>query len=565
MRISAVAASNYSRLADFDLEVRGHMIIIGPNDVGKTSLLRLMNLTLGPTAALYQSLSVTDIRDSGSPLVCTVTLTDFDDRDRSIFTREIDIDPVDSTESLVIRLVVDSDPEDDQSILITRWCPGRGEERPLSREQLDRVGWRFLPALRQASAAQLDGSSGAMQALLQAVERDLGDERTNMADMITAFNHALTENSALTDLRKRMAAHLSSAMPRTISASDLAVRTSSEPDTSVLSNVSFYLSRDERLVPLSEQSDGMRQLMYMTLFDLAENTANMVAIDEPELYLHPASQRTVADLLSNASNQKIIVTHSPYVVQKFDPTQVVAVRADGTCNQIDTDRLSVEEKVQAHWWSPRILEALTARYAIVVEGVADRLVVEAVARCLGASLDRIGATIFELDGADKFTALYKLLGPTAFGIEVLGLVDDKEKGSWLNAFGGKPRDVLDHSVFVSNPDLEGEYCVGVGVETVVNALISSKVARDEQAILQGCGAAIRNEVTPDALAEFCRSNGGSSVGNRKVPAALALSKVLTKESAQKITSVAKLITELMRRAGVARGEQQGSTTETADA
>ena len=41
------------------------------------------------------------------------------------------------------------------------------------------------------------------------------------------------------------------------------------------------------------------------------------------------------------------------------------------------------ENLRAHWWAPRLLEALTARYVITVEGVADRIIVEAAANDRG--------------------------------------------------------------------------------------------------------------------------------------------------------------------------------------
>ena len=125
-----------------------------------------------------------------------------------------------------------------------------------------------------------------------------------------------------------------------------------------------------------EQFGGARQFMSMTLFDLAENTANVLAIDEPEIHLHPTSQRTAADLLSGEGNQKIIVTHSPYVLQRFEPAEVISVDRHGHCHQIGGDKLSKVEKVRAHWWSPRLLEALTARFVILVEGNADRVIIQ---------------------------------------------------------------------------------------------------------------------------------------------------------------------------------------------
>lgn len=549
MRLERITISNYRRLSDLDIEVRGHLVLIGANDVGKTSLLRALNLTLGPTAQLYQALSTADIRDHEQALVVKAVFIDFDDAERALFHREIDIDQTDRKESLEVRLEVQVDPDDAESVLITRWCPGRGEIRSLTREQIAAFGWRYLPALRQSSVAHLDGASGAIQTLLRAVEPELGEEKSALGGLLESFNEKLESSEALSGLREGMAKHLSNSMPRSIAPDDLAVRTAADPSISVLENVSMYLSREGSFVPLSEQSDGIRQLISMTLFDLAEGAANVIAIDEPELHLHPLSQRTVAELLSSDANQKILVTHSPYIVQKFDPTQVVTVRADGGCHQIDPKRVTVEERAQAHWWSPRMLEALTARFAILVEGVADRLIVEAAARAQNISLDRIGAVVFELGGAENFPAVYRLLGPNGFNVDVLGLVDEAEKGPWLGAVGGKPRDVIGRTVFVSEADLEDEYCRALGVRTTAQRLIGARVARDEHALLSSCKVAMADDLTAEGIAAFCRSSAGSGKGSRKVPAALVVAKTLTMEEAAKITSVAGLLSELVKRVG----------------
>ena len=59
MRISRLSISNHSRIADLALDIRTHAVIVGANDVGKSSLLRMLNLTLGVTTGqLYQQLTL---------------------------------------------------------------------------------------------------------------------------------------------------------------------------------------------------------------------------------------------------------------------------------------------------------------------------------------------------------------------------------------------------------------------------------------------------------------------------------------------------------------------------
>jgi len=286
-------------------------------------------------------------------------------------------------------------------------------------------------------------------------------------------------------------------------------------------------------VSLQEQSDGVRQLMAMTLFDLAEGTANVIAIDEPELHLHPNSQRTVAELLSGDGNQKIIATHSPYIVHRFEPAEVVAIDRTGTARQVSGSRLSAVEKVRAHWWSPRLLEALTARLVILVEGAADRVIVEAVARCLEIDLDRLGATVVELDGADKFRHVLTLVGPNGFGAKLLGLVDKDKSASWIGAFHGeKPKNIVDKTVFISDADLEDEYAAALGGPGTATALINGGHCR-EDALLQSAAAASISAISPESVAAFCRKD--------KVSAAVCVAESLTPESAEQVASVSRLL------------------------
>lgn len=534
MRISRVAIKNHSRVKDFDLEFRRHAVFVGANDVGKSSILRLLHLTLGSsTAALYQTLSPIDLRDPEQPLVVDVTWTGFTDKDRASFPAEISIAADDQeSESLWVQLSVETHSEDEEAVTVRRRFPESGHERVPSREQLDAFGWRYLKATRGASL--MDGPMSPVRTLLAAA--DLGEHEQTLRDLLNRFNDALDTNESVAELLKQVATHLSRSMPRQVHREEFAVRSVADPEKDMLGNVSLFLNRDERQVSLQEQSDGVRQLMAMTLFDLAEGAANVIAIDEPELHLHPTSQRTVADLLSGAGNQKIIVTHSPYIVHRFEPSEVVAVDREGASHQVSASKLSAVEKVRAHWWSPRLLEALTARFVILVEGLADRVIVESAARAMGIDLDRIGAVVLELDGADKFKNVFPLLGPEGFGPTLLGLVDKNESSSWIGAFQGKKRsEIEDKIVFISDADLEDEYAVALGGPGTAQALVDGGHCR-EDAVLQSVSVQNIADITPKAVAAFCRKD--------KVPSAVCVGDALTRESAERIASVSRLLRTL---------------------
>ena len=149
MRLSRVKITNHSRIQDLTLELRRHAVIVGANDVGKSSILRMLNLLLGSSVAgLYQTLTSGDLRDSNQPLVVNAMWTDFTDENRRVFPDEITIANDQVSEYLWVQMMVEVDPEDDEAVTVRRWFPESGHQRTPSREQLEAFGWRFLKATR---------------------------------------------------------------------------------------------------------------------------------------------------------------------------------------------------------------------------------------------------------------------------------------------------------------------------------------------------------------------------------------------------------------------------------
>jgi predicted ATPase len=72
-------------------------------------------------------------------------------------------------------------------------------------------------------------------------------------------------------------------------------------------------------------SDGTLKLLCLIAILKSPNPPPLICIDEPELGLHPDWIKLVAELLQDAAirTQVIVATHSPHIVAKLDPEQVI--------------------------------------------------------------------------------------------------------------------------------------------------------------------------------------------------------------------------------------------------
>lgn len=530
MRLREIAVTNHSRLADTVLEVRGHVVLVGPNDVGKSSLLRCLDLLLGAsTAQLYQRIVPEDLRDADEPLVVEAELIDFTAADEALFPDEITVDAATGAKRLAIRLSATLDSA--QTISIERTAPGGGTGRQLSRDQVAGLGWNLLAALGASRDLREDRRS-YLQDILAAI--DLGAEQTDFDAITEQLQDKLGSSAVLARLRSNLADQLNRALPEQLAADDLVFLPGAAAEDDVLNDVRLHVRKDGEPRSLSEQSDGMRALYAMALYDLVSEAANMVAIDEPEVHLHPTSQRSLARLLREGPNQKFIATHSTDIVGAFDPECVVAVRAGGVVVQPAAGFLSTDEKLAVEWWARDRLEPLTAHRIAAVEGISDRILLKRSAELTGRNLDRLGVSIVETGGSGSMGAIIKLFGKTGFDIPLSILIDADASAETAKKLGVDEADLVASGVWVSTPDLEAEYVAALGAATVWTAIEESSLfSTNERA---NCATNGSGGTRTDAdVASFC---GRSKY---KVRAAMVVAGLLTKTSAATIKSINDLL------------------------
>lgn len=534
MRLSRIEVTNHRRLADIAIEVRQHLVLVGPNDAGKSLLLRCLDLLLGAsTAQLYARLGPEDFRDPDQPLVIAAELVDLSNVDQGLFPDEISVDPVTGAMRLLVRLVASIDAN--QTMSVERTAPGAGTGRQLSREQLSGFGWKLLAA--SASSRDLkDNRRTVVDDILQSL--DLGTEKADFDALHDAVQERLRTSLVLGDLRGDLAGQLSKALPKAVEKDDLAFVSGTEAENDALSEVRLQVTSGGEQRYLTEQSDGMRALYAIALYDLVSVGANMVGIDEPEVHLHPTSQRSLARLLQSGPNQKFLATHSSDIVGAFEPDCIVAVRAGGRVVQPVATFLSDDERMTVRWWVRDKLEPLTAQRVVAVEGISDRIILERVSDLTDRNLDRLGVSLIETGGAGDMGAIIKLFGKSGFDIPMSMLIDADATKDTAAKLAVDEADLAKHSVWVSTPDLEAEYVAALGASAVWAVLSTSPLfTRNELALCAATGPA--GARTDQDVAEFCRRKS-----TFKVRAAMAVSGLLDESTAPAISSIDKLLTAI---------------------
>lgn len=530
MQIREVSWANFRRLPDAHIEVRNHLVLLGPNDTGKSSVVRALHMCLGMAHGQAQAaITARDFTDEAQPLTITVTLDGIEADDRAAFPDEI---TAGTHDVLVVRLEATLDPADPEQKTVSRCFPDSGHSRGPTKEQLETIGFHYVPASR-SMLRELGGSGGVVRSLLAGL--DLVADSAAFQAAADEYRKALDGSAALSGFRTELAGALSEALPVAVGVDEVRIVSDAEALEDPLTGVIVTIREGARDVPLAEQSDGVRALSVMTLLSMSHKTAKIVAVDEPETHLHPTAQRAIARTLRDSGGQRVFVTHSTSIAGEMNPLDIVAFRADRQPRQLPITAPIAALDATVRHWNHNLIEPLTARCVAVVEGVSDRIIVEAVAAVTGVDLNQLGVAVVELGGASMFRFAHRLFGPAGFDVPLTGLLDEDARVRWAATLSVAPADVEASGYAVCDPDLEGVYIDQLGTAVVIAMLVASPLI-GEKSLLASCGAPDTANITRDQLWAYCRHR------NHKTHAALAVAAGLDTAQAVALTPVATLLT-----------------------
>lgn len=196
----------------------------------------------------------------------------------------------------------------------------------------------------------------------------------------------------------------------------------------------------EYAAPFHHQGTGTINALVLSLLSMiAEIKQNVIfAMEEPEIAIPPYTQKRIIQSVSSKSAQAIFTSHSPYVLEEFDPSNILVInringKLTGTPAQYPP---TVKPKTFRDEFRRRFCEALLARRVLIAEGRTEYDSFPVAARRLQVlhpsdykSFGELGIALINAESDSQIAPLgsyFRGLGKVTFAIYDMQDEDSKE-------------------------------------------------------------------------------------------------------------------------------------------
>ena len=372
MKLREIAVKNFRNLVDVRIPIEDTTVLVGENNAGKTALLDALRIALprtsfgrtNPFDEYDYHMSKSDDSPQTSEGIDIELWFREDQPDEwptpiiQALTEIIQTDPIRSINSIGIRLTSRYDAASKQFLSTRDFLNVKGE--PLTgKSQGTSVATRFLEYVRfffLSALRDCDAEFAPKSQFWGRILRDLkigDDKRKELADELKKLNKALLEaDPRLEQVRKSL---------ETIQKIAVAGGSASihalplQPwDLIARAQVVIRARGTDMEFPLSKHGQGVQSLAVLFLFQafvdvLLKPTFNpeteaFLALEEPEAHLHPHAIRALIKTLGEIMTQKMVSTHSPFILQGIPITSLRLFRRNGAAARV----LYLKRHFQAH-------------------------------------------------------------------------------------------------------------------------------------------------------------------------------------------------------------------------
>ncbi|WP_343726957.1 ATP-dependent nuclease [Burkholderia seminalis] len=485
MKIVRLSISNFRGIKSANLLFDGHTLMVGPNNVGKSTICEALDLVLGPDRLnrfpaidefdFYNASYLAPVGEVGAesvplPLRIETVLVDLSaevdakcgghiefwhvEDQRLLGPGEVAAaNPPTAVPCLRLETVGRYDPDEDEFEVRTFFSHSPDAEpgalTPVPRPIKRLFGFLYLRALRTGSRALSLERGSLLDIILRAkgVRTRLWERTIESLRGLDIEADAEEIAPVLRSIERRLSRYIALEAPGNATRLHVSELTREH----LRKTMSFFLaiSADQGHVPFAHAGTGTINTLVLALLsfiaDLKPDTV-IFAMEEPEIAVSPHTQRRIANYLLTKTTQTFVTSHSPFVIERFEPTQTMLLSR--IAGEVSSKKVSEatglkdnEFKRYARWG---LSECMLGKAAIVVEGLTELHALPVAARRMEEQnpelqpLDIAGAAFFNSDGdgnGPKFGKFFK-----ALGLKTIAFYDHKavrpeeQKASYAEVF-----------------------------------------------------------------------------------------------------------------------------------